>query len=506
MVYIIDGIIAKRLENLEGIHSETICLELTVSKKNWCTTFAYRPPSNDNKAIFFNEITTSLSHITNLYDYFVKMGDLNIDTSDKTKDTSCYLSDLFDSFSLKNIITGKACFKKTTGTSIYILLTNRPRSFLKTGIFETGLSDHHKLILSFFRSYFSRIPPKTIQYRKYKTFKESSFLYELDQELLKGDMYKNNRDMFSTFTETFRRVLDKHAPLKTKRVRGNQSPFMTKELSKAVMNKSKTRNKYIKWPSRENFLAMKRTKNYCNNLARTTKNKSGFANNKKFWNAVKPFLTNKGFLTNDNISIKVNDDLVTDKTKLANLFNLHYINIVENTSGAPPVIQGNPNNPNEDNTTVKNIIKEYENNSSIINIKNHIDSPVIRFDIPTAKIEDMNKIIKNIKPKKATGPDKIPPKIVKLSANIIDSHLMNIVNNDLSNDSFSNEAKVATVRPIYKKKSRDIIENHRPASILNCFSKIYEKFLLEKFKPFINTFLSNFIAALGKIIVVVVYL
>ena len=111
----------------------------------------------------------------------------------------------------------------------------------------------------------------------------------------------------------------------------------------------------MKWPPTENFLAMKRAKNYCNNLTRTTKKnffqsvtKSGFANNKKFWNTVKPFLTNKGFLTDDNISIKVNDDLVTDKTKLANLFNLHYINIVENTSGVPPVIQGNPNNPNEE--------------------------------------------------------------------------------------------------------------------------------------------------------------
>ena len=89
------------------------------------------------------------------------MEDLNTDTSDKSKDKSCYLSDLCDTFSLKNIITGKTCFKKTTGTSIDILLTNRPR-FLKTGIFETGLSDHHKLILSFFRSYFSRIPHKTI--------------------------------------------------------------------------------------------------------------------------------------------------------------------------------------------------------------------------------------------------------------------------------------------------------------------------------------------------------
>ena len=37
------------------------------------------------------------------------------------------------------------------------------------------------------------------------------------------------------------------------------------------MNKSKTRNKYTKWPSKENFLTRKRAKNYCENLARTTK-------------------------------------------------------------------------------------------------------------------------------------------------------------------------------------------------------------------------------------------
>ena len=88
--------------------------------------------------------------------------------------------------------------------------------------------------------------------------------------------------------------------------------------------------------------------------------------------------------------------MVTDKTKLANLFNLHYINIVKNTSGVPPVIQGNPNNPNEDNTTVKNVIKQYENHSSIINIKNHIDPSSTIFDISTAKTEHINKIIKNI--------------------------------------------------------------------------------------------------------------
>ena len=47
------------------------------------------------------------------------------------------------------------------------------------------------------------------------------------------------------------------------------------------------------------------------------------------------------------------------------------INILENTSGVPAVTWGNPNNPNEDNTTVRDIIKQHENHISIINIKNH---------------------------------------------------------------------------------------------------------------------------------------
>ena len=97
--------------------------------------------------------------------------------------------------------------------------------------------------------------------------------------------------------------------------------------------------------------------------------------------------------------------------------------------------------------------------------------------------------------KKATGSDKIPPKIVKLSANIIDSHLTSIINSDLLKDSFFEDAKAASVRSIFKKKERDKIENYRPVSILKCFSKIYEKFLLEALKPFINTFPPEYIAA-----------
>ena len=43
---------------------------------------------------------------------------------------------------------------------------------------------------------------------------------------------------------------------------------------------------------------------------------------------------------------------------------------------------------------------------------------------------------KKLNPNKATGPDKIPPKIVMLSRNIIDSHLGKIINHDLEKKHF----------------------------------------------------------------------
>ena len=104
--------------------------------------------------------------------------------------------------------------------------------------------------------------------------------------------------------------------------------------------------------------------------------------------------------------------------------------------------------------TVKSIIKRYKNHSSIININNKVVKSKNRCSIPLATAEQINKVIKRLNPNKAIGPDKIPPKIVILSANIIDSHLANIINHDLDNNSFSEDAKITTVRPIYKKNDR----------------------------------------------------
>ena len=109
----------------------------------------------------------------------------------------------------------------------------------------------------------------------------------------------------------------------------------------------------------------------------------------------------------------------------------------------------------------------------------------------------MNKIIKSLNPNKTTGPDNIPLKIIKTAANVIDSHLSHIINKTLKENKFSENAKTALVRPIYKKDSSKI-KNSRPVSLLNGFSKIYERFLHDSLSNFTDKVLSKFVSAYRK--------
>ena len=76
------------------------------------------------------------------------------------------------------------------------------------------------------------------------------------------------------------------------------------------MNRSKLKSRYTKWPSRENFSVFKKQMNICKNLNKKTKKNyfskitsNGVMENKQFWNTVKPFLTSKGFLHNEDIAL-----------------------------------------------------------------------------------------------------------------------------------------------------------------------------------------------------------
>ena len=84
----------------------------------------------------------------------------------------------------------------------------------------------------------------------------------------------------------------------------------------------------------------------------------------------------------------------------------------------PPENIGNPEWKSNDHLTVVKIIKHCKNRPSIETI-NKICTRKENFDIPTATTEEINKIIKELDSKNATGFDKISPKIIKKPANVI---------------------------------------------------------------------------------------
>ena len=66
-------------------------------------------------------------------------------------------------------------------STIDLILTNKPRSYQITNVTETGVSDCHKLILTFIKSYISRLKPKNVHYRSYKSFKEEKCLSDVKE-------------------------------------------------------------------------------------------------------------------------------------------------------------------------------------------------------------------------------------------------------------------------------------------------------------------------------------
>ena len=86
--------------------------------------------------------------------------------------------------------------------------------------------------------------PKIINFREYRKFDINRFRKDLRDSLLRQNQEaSNNYDVFDAIVLS---VLNKHAPIKQKFIRANDGPFMTKALRKAIMNRTRLRNKYNK--------------------------------------------------------------------------------------------------------------------------------------------------------------------------------------------------------------------------------------------------------------------
>jgi hypothetical protein len=160
--------------------------------------------------------------------------------------------------------------------------------------------------------------------------------------------------------------------------------------------------------------------------------------------------------------IKVKDKLSNDPLEIANEFNNFSVSIGSRLASSTAVANVDP----------LSYLKPQSVNSMML--------------FPTNSYEVSN-IIKSLKNSKSTGIDGIPVSVIKFACDYISDFLASLINLTLETGIFPSQLKGAKVVPIHKAGVTSEVSNYRPISILNVFSKVYEKVISKRLKDFLSS-------------------
>ena len=207
---------------------------MNIRKTKWLVISGYNP-RKENISYFLGYISKGLDKVLDTYENFIIVGDFNSQMSEM------HMKDFCDLYDLGNLIKEPTCFKNPNNpSSIDLMLTNRKSNFCNSRTLETGLSDCHKMTVSVQKMYIKKKKTQYVNYRCYKKFVQENFGRDLLNSL---ETLGIETISYVTFHQIFTNILHRHAPFKQKIVRGNQAPFVTKKLSKAIMQRSKLKNR-----------------------------------------------------------------------------------------------------------------------------------------------------------------------------------------------------------------------------------------------------------------------
>ena len=407
------------------------------------------------------------------------------------------VADVFDLHHLHNTIT---CVKSIRGSSIDILMTNKPTYFMHSLAVETGLSDFHKMIITYLKRKIIKNKPKLITYRKMKNFNTENFMSDFNALNFSYDEIRDDPDKIADdFCFKMQNILNKHAPIKQRMARGNNAAFVNKDLRKAIMKRSQLRNKHNKNKSEDTWKEYKKQRNKCTKIKIKAK-KSQFTESQKhkptdknFWNTFKPYITDKAQYQMEDYLLEENNKIINNTQEITTIFNEYFTNIIEYTTGKKHI----PFKFQNDQCNIEQIINHYKDHVSIQLINQHHPNPTT-FDFDLASEENIENIIKSLNPDAASGVDKTSVKILKLTAKIIKKPLKSITNSTITQKKYVERAKEARITPLFKKNSKLCKKNFRPVSVLNSFSKIIEKHYQNSMRNFTDSILSEKITAYRK--------
>ena len=219
---------------------EGFCVEINLQKTKWllCCCYRCKIPNRCKIDFHLENLTQSLAlYSSSHYENFIIIEDFNVEANDSA------VSVFSHTYDLKSLIKEPTCYN-------LLVLTNKPRSFQRSCVNETGLSDFHKMTVTVTKTLFEKLQPRVVSYRDYKHFENDKFRTGLLSEFGKANIEENENGLNNSLNAC-KRILDMlHA--NKKYARGNHMPFMNKARSKEIMIRTRLRNKFLKDRSEEN--------------------------------------------------------------------------------------------------------------------------------------------------------------------------------------------------------------------------------------------------------------
>ena len=464
---------------------QIIPFELNLRKQKWIVFSIYRPPKKCLKD-FLSKLSTIIDFYTRNYVNILVMGDFNAEPHNSN------LKMFMDKYDLYNHIKEKTCWKSSSGSCIDLVMSNKKFSFKHSGAAETGLSDHHLLVYTMLKTTFTKLGPRKYTYRNYKNYDVDKFLRELDITLR---TFENLN--YEIFQEVLISLLNQFAPLKTRYLRANNKPHVTKTLRKAIMKRSRLKNIANKTKNPKDQANYRTQRNLVCNMNK--KAREFFLNRndpslqcKTFWKACKPYFSDKGSDSRGKILLLENENILTNDYDIATVFNKFFSNI----TGSLAIPRWNLGFSSSSNDPVTCAIEKFKDHPSILSIEGRFETENA-FEFSHVTVEEVYEEITRLDSSKKTSGD-IPIKVLKDVATVSAPALTHCFNVGVDSSIFPDELKIADVVPVHKKDATTDKLNYRPISLLTTISKVFERLVHKQLLCFMQSKLSRYLCGFRK--------
>ena len=334
------------------------------------------------------------------------------------------MNDVLEIVGATNIFKTPTCFKADPPTIIDIVLTNAPKRLYCVTTFDCGLSDFHHMVCFASRLTAPVKRYKHITYRSYKKFDEQAYNHDLfSARFHVAEIFDCIDDAYWFSNKLIIDVIDEHAHIKKRKVKHNAVPYMNNKLRKAINVKNMLKRKYDKIKIADNWQKYRNQRNLVQKLRKQsarnyikdkcTREKQ---NSKEFWQTVKPLISNK-CKNNDNIVLMEDNNIVNNPQSVCNILNDFYVNITKDIGQPDPITQTD---------LIEEIIEAHSTHGSVLKIK-ELNPSNDRFEFKRVGVNYVYDLLKAVNPKKATGYDLIPPKLLKLGARALSVTPCNIL-------------------------------------------------------------------------------